>query len=256
MRIKRYEVRDMQEAYVTIRRDLGPEAMIISTRNVRQKGLLGFLLPPHLEVTAAVETAAEWTKGVPDQINWQELRQDLGEIKRALGQMREGLTNGQVLPELGRALAAQELGDELVEKLLAKLPPESLADEAMGGEVIRARLADHLLPLIGNSNGARVQVFLGPTGVGKTTTLAKLAAQASIFRHEQVGLITLDNYRIGAVAQLRTYGEIMGLPFEIAMTPAELRVALEKLQECDRILIDTAGRPPGSNDLYTETKVF
>ena len=90
--------------------------------------------------------------------------------------------------------------------------------------------------------GAQIQVFVGPTGVGKTTTLAKLAARYALYQGERVGIITIDHYRIGAVEQLRTYADITGLPLEVVMTPRELRHALDKLSGCQRILIDTAGR--------------
>ena len=83
--------------------------------------------------------------------------------------------------------------------------------------------------------------FVGPTGVGRTTTLAKLAARYAL-PGEKVGIITIDHYRIGAVEQMRTYSDITGLPLEVVMTPKELRRAVRSFSGCQRILIDTAGR--------------
>ena len=84
--------------------------------------------------------------------------------------------------------------------------------------------------------------LVGPTGVGKTTTLAKLAASFKLRHQRRVGLITADTYRIAAVDQLRTYANIIGLPLQVVLTPAEMRQAVHALKHCDVILIDTAGR--------------
>ncbi len=91
----------------------------------------------------------------------------------------------------------------------------------------------------------RVVALIGPTGVGKTTTVAKLAANSSLRERRRVGLITADNYRIAAVEQLRTYAEIIDLPLEVVSTPREMRRALDAFRGLELILVDTAGRSPG-----------
>ncbi|MCY0870496.1 MAG: hypothetical protein OWT27_07890, partial [Firmicutes bacterium] len=88
----------------------------------------------------------------------------------------------------------------------------------------------------------RVAVFIGPTGVGKTTTVAKLAARATVDDGRRVGLLTLDTYRIGATTQLRIYADILGIPMLVAQTPDEVGSALVQLAACDLILVDTIGR--------------
>jgi len=95
-----------------------------------------------------------------------------------------------------------------------------------------------------SSLGPQVEVFVGPTGVGKTTTLAKLAATRAFYDKKRVALVTSDTYRIAAVEQLRKYGSIMGLPLEVVFTDDELKPTLEKYSGYDTILIDTAGRSP------------
>ena len=84
--------------------------------------------------------------------------------------------------------------------------------------------------------------FIGPTGVGKTTTIAKLAALLRLRHKKEVGIISVDSYRIGAVDQLRTYASIMGLPCLSAFTPRELQMAVGKMRDKDIVLIDTAGQ--------------
>jgi hypothetical protein len=93
------------------------------------------------------------------------------------------------------------------------------------------------------SRGARPRLIalVGPTGAGKTTTIAKLATSALAFGHQRVGLLGLDGYRVGAVEQLATYAELAGLPLATATSEAELAPALARLADCEVVLIDTPG---------------
>ncbi len=98
--------------------------------------------------------------------------------------------------------------------------------------------------------------LVGPTGVGKTTTIAKLAANLRLREHRRVGLITVDTYRIAAVEQLRAYAEIIDLPMEVVATPREMREAVVRLAEEEIVLIDTAGRSPHDAVHLQELKVM
>jgi len=91
--------------------------------------------------------------------------------------------------------------------------------------------------------------LIGPTGVGKTTTIAKLAAQFALVEKKKVGLLTIDTYRIAAVEQLKTYSQIMDIPIKVAHSPADVTSALEQLSDRDLVLIDTAGRSQ-KNTIY------
>jgi flagellar biosynthesis protein FlhF len=147
---------------------------------------------------------------------------------------------------------SEELADTVVNSVRDQLSREQLDDEAVVREAVLQQLAGHI-PVADQATCDRPDdgrpltiALIGPTGVGKTTTLAKLAATFKLRQHRKVGMITSDTYRIAAVDQLRTYANIIGLPLRVALTPAEMQQAVHALSDCDVILIDTAGR--GQND--------
>jgi flagellar biosynthesis protein FlhF len=112
-------------------------------------------------------------------------------------------------------------------------------------------------PIQVESHGEQqIMALIGPTGVGKTTTIAKLAANYNLFEGKKVGLITIDTYRIAAVEHLKTYGDIINLPVEVVYTPADLNQSFQNLHNCDLILIDTAGRSPHNQVMMDELKKF
>ena len=102
----------------------------------------------------------------------------------------------------------------------------------------------------------KVVAFIGPTGVGKTTTIAKLAAIQAIKMKKQVGLITLDNYRIGSIDQLKIYAKIIGIPIEVASTGKEFKECLNRLKDKDLILVDTAGMSQRNEYQFNELRIF
>lgn len=104
--------------------------------------------------------------------------------------------------------------------------------------------------------GRQVIAVVGPTGVGKTTTLAKLAARFALEQGRKVALVTADTFRIGAVEQLRTYARIMGVPLEIALSPEEVAAGVAKHADKDVVLIDTVGRSQRSDEHLAELKSF
>lgn len=99
-------------------------------------------------------------------------------------------------------------------------------------------------PFDGALNGPKRIAFIGPTGVGKTTTIAKLAAHYMLTRGKNIALVTIDNYRIAAAEQLKIYGGIMNIPVEVARTPEQLARTLARHRDKDLVLVDTAGRNP------------
>lgn len=135
----------------------------------------------------------------------------------------------------------RELATKLVQRARA------LGDTGTGkdlGPGMRKALAERIVAAGPVGVSARVAAFIGPTGVGKTTTVAKIAARAALMDGARVALITIDTFRIGAIEQLQHYADLMELPLHIAGSSAALRAAVRSNQSADLILIDTAGRGP------------
>ena len=99
-------------------------------------------------------------------------------------------------------------------------------------------------------------MFLGPTGVGKTTTLAKIAADYSLNHKKKIGFITADTYRIAAVEQLKTYAEILNIPISVIYTPQEIKEAIANYSDKELILVDTAGRSHKNAEQFAELKML
>ncbi|MDO9536573.1 MAG: flagellar biosynthesis protein FlhF [Bacillota bacterium] len=254
MKIRRYYVRDMKEGMLRIREELGSEAVIIQSRRVRTKGFKGLFAPRKLEITAAVENPpAQIIPENPYQEQFEKkVQQDLGELRTMINRLvtRQSIPDDmqdnerKELKKWRLQLERQELYDELIQEFMDEIKGSLSGEIQLTEEIIGLLLRKKMRRRFRTApeKGAAVQVFVGPTGVGKTTTLAKLAARYALYQGERVGIITIDHYRIGAVEQLRTYADITGLPLEVVMTPKELTCALEKLSGCQRILVDTAGR--------------
>lgn len=140
--------------------------------------------------------------------------------------------------------------DELIAEVRDELSPGEQSDASIVRETLLRRLSTRLrvvaplAPEAPGPNAPIVETLIGPTGVGKTTTIAKLAAAHKLRHGRSVGLITADTYRIAAVEQLRTYAGIIGLPLEVALTPEDIAASRERLADCDVILVDTPGRSP------------
>ncbi|MFI4873891.1 MAG: flagellar biosynthesis protein FlhF [Blastopirellula sp. JB062] len=157
-------------------------------------------------------------------------------------------TYSPVVARLHGELLSAEVAPQIAADLATQL--ESTAADAQERDLrqtLHQRIAESFRTggdLEDSQRGPLRIALVGPTGVGKTTTIAKLAARAKFTQKLRVGLITVDTYRIAAVDQLRAYAEIMDLPMQIVSTPTEMRDAVDRLAGCDRIFIDTAGRSP------------
>ena len=106
------------------------------------------------------------------------------------------------------------------------------------------------------TDGPRAEIFIGPTGVGKTTTIAKLASELSVTQKKKVALLTVDTYRIAAAEQLRTYASILEIPFRVIYTVDEMKQAAEDFKDYDYIMVDTAGHSLHNEELKQGVESF
>jgi flagellar biosynthesis protein FlhF len=163
-------------------------------------------------------------------------------------------------------LLERELAAELVDEVILHIQRELTAPQLLDGAVVQVAVLRYLaamIPADGDSQKLATHdgrpltlALIGPTGVGKTTTVAKLAATYKLRHGKRVGLVTSDTYRIAAVDQLRTYAEIIGLPLKVAMSPGDMASCCASLSDCDIVLIDTAGRSPKDAGRLDELRQF
>ncbi|HEU0169583.1 MAG TPA: flagellar biosynthesis protein FlhF [Chloroflexota bacterium] len=156
-----------------------------------------------------------------------------------------------VLVNLYQRLVDQELAEDLAQDIVLKVNTELGTAGVNNYDLVREYVRKHVTELITVTGPPRLMtgqakcIFLiGPTGVGKTTTLAKLAANYSLVEHKKVSLVTVDTFRIAAIPQLRTYADIIGVPMEVVYTPAELGEVLKRFSDRDLVLVDTPGGSP------------
>ncbi|MEC0123862.1 flagellar biosynthesis protein FlhF [Paenibacillus pabuli] len=341
MRVKQYVVETMPEAMLQIRKDLGSDAVILSTKEIKVGGVLGMFRKKRIEVVAAVdkEEKKQPTKQVQNQFTSvprafvpeayrqtarsfvaasddstvniadpkvQEEPKDasaVSELSRISSDTSNGTSSSsfehkprpQGADFSGSSALGQQVNNSQQEQLMAELQDlksmmtklskqgastDQLPEEFHG---LRQRLTEQdVWPVVWESWFDAVQLqfseqglneveayqvmkreishFLdqrieagimpttrivyvaGPTGVGKTTTIAKLAAEQMFSKQRKVGFITSDTYRISAVEQLRTYASILNVPLEVVQSPGDTQRAISRLQECDLIFMDTAGR--------------
>ncbi|MEK3921860.1 MULTISPECIES: flagellar biosynthesis protein FlhF [Paenibacillus] len=343
MRVKQYVVETMPEAMLQIRKDLGSDAVILSTKEIKVGGVMGMFRKKRIEVVAAVdkEENKQTTKPVQNQFTpvprafvpeayrqtarsfvaasdesattntadqsvqdqsaaapsvfesrnigsdidsgsgsssmdhkprpqgadfsgsttgpmptGSDLQQDklmteLQDLKQMVTRLSKQGTSADPVPEelhmIRERLTEQDVWPEVWESwfdsIQAKWSEGGLKEQDVEQVVklevmhfLEQRIEEGILPT------TRIVYVAGPTGVGKTTTIAKLAAEQMFKKQRKVGFITSDTYRISAVEQLRTYASILNVPLEVVQSPGDTQRAISRLENCDLIFMDTAGR--------------
>jgi flagellar biosynthesis protein FlhF len=226
MHLKRYQAQTVKDALRAVREDLGPEALVLSTQLVAASGPRGWFGGRNVEVTAAAHRPI-----VPDG-------------RQPAPDADSGSESSKGTQEIAARLGAAGLNADLAREVASAHPAERRRGASVRG--LCDTLADRLAALSAPDDAyAPVEVFIGPPGVGKTTTIAKIAAQERARHGNRLGLVAADGFRVGAVEQLRLYAGVLGSPLMVARTPYELLTAIESAAV--PTLIDTAGRSPSDD---------
>jgi len=259
MHIRTFRAANLQDALEEIRSQMGVDASVLHTRQVRD-GWMGWLGRTYVEVTAGLRdsdesSVASQSANPPNPSDFQSeepgdpiaypirsrFMDNDRESEGPLDDYRVRLIEAGVSPKIAdRWLQATDsfaasFGESNDQSWLEHLQRSVARETRIGGPIRTQPGAKHIVALV------------GPTGVGKTTTIAKLAAGFRIQERRRVGLVTIDTFRIAAVQQLKAYAEIMDLPMEVVEKPAQMQPAIERLGDVDLVLLDTAGRSPSSD---------
>ena len=317
MELKKFVAPTMAECLTRVKTELGTAAVILSTRTVQERRLLGLLRKEHVEITAGKglrtmprrrpgvnpPPAAQQAQGLLNAVGQLGLKsgvrpdaattsttpgrdllntpaaasaaylgvtQEIGDLKKLVADLTRHVRHSKAadVPEIAfdayTALRGQQVCDDLAREVchaaVESAGEGAKKDAAAMNRLVQAEV-ERRLPVSGpikRTAKGRPQIvaLIGPTGVGKTTTIAKLAANLKLRENQRVGLITIDTYRIAAIDQLRKYAEIINAPLCVVSNPNEIRDAVARMGDLDYVLIDTAGRSPKDAPKLKELKAF
>lgn len=279
MKIKQFEAKTEKQAMLQVKEEFGKEALIVSVKNIKPKGLFKLFKSPCVQVTAALDernisatrenlTLEDIKKDITtkseniyNSTSSQNLQDKISKIEdiinihskdsnRLIISEHEQISNKNIplIELIYKQLTENEVDEKVANKIMLGLN-DSLTKGSIKMNDLISIIYKRIIDELGNietidinPQKPRIVVFVGPTGVGKTTTIAKLASHYSMNKEQNIGLITADTYRIAAVEQLRTYANILNIPVEVVYSNEEIEPAIERFRDKDLIFIDTAGR--------------
>ena len=260
MIIRRYRGKSLEALRETVVKEMGANAVIVHSQKLNDNGLVGKFKGKSFEIIAAVEDPVEGSNtSTGKDIKWDEFINDhksqyMG-MRRSMKMMDDKLASIETKFE---AIMMKSVKDTVVPDALVNVHKSwhgklinRLKDPDVASHEEYKELLSELIPTAGGiyfrqTTGSNPDIYalVGPTGVGKTTTLAKLASQAVLKNKLNVGLISIDTFRVAAVDQLREYANLLGIEIAAVFTEKEMERQIEKFKEKDLILIDTQGRGP------------
>ncbi|CAH2214005.1 flagellar biosynthesis protein FlhF [Tepidibacter aestuarii] len=293
MQIKKFVADNAQEAIKKVRDELGDDAVIIHTKKIKTKGMFGISSKEKVEVLAALEKEIvdnkihtsqqeqsetinkniemfnkpkkEYTK---DSYNRQ---QDVTEINKQIQELKNMMMkiNNKVDINLNNnfnkdnykknydLLESIGLSKALIEDILSSIEDKHFEDDDFIKYTKRYFIEKFKKDGYKSVDfDGKINIFVGTTGVGKTTTLAKLASNQVLKNDKKVGFLTLDTYRISAVDQLKIYADILNAPLEVAYDLDDVSYSTQRLKNRDVIFVDTAGRSHKNKEHMEELKQF
>lgn len=254
MKIKKIQAKNFRQALSLVKKELGANAVILSSEDKKGKG-------NYVEVTAAVDNDIDMNIPVQDGCDaapagntpgngeLAELRNEIRSLRECIESMRN---NGFELnlPEERKTmfhfLKGKAIKDEFALRIVEKTRSIDDIETIIRDDLHVSRTTEN--PFVNNKNiqareGGRIIMLIGPTGVGKTTTIAKLASMA-IKERKKVALMSIDTYKIGAAEQIRIYSRMIGIPLDIVSNRDSFRKSIRRFSDRDLILVDTTGQNP------------
>lgn len=295
MKIKKYIAKDYQTALKQAKEEMGRDAIILQSRQVKRRGLLSFFYAPQVEITVAADNAlqvhtdrmrkspastpapAKTDSLITAQTNTavasrdDELLSELQNMKGLIEDIKSSMYELEQIGGLPEQLQAlyeilvnnhvdREIALNIVSNLSSRLSESGLEGYNQARELCLLALQEYFCEVqpieVAPDKKGTLVFMVGPTGVGKTTTIAKLAANMAFTEGKDVALVTLDTYRISAAEQLRTFAEIIGIPISVVFDNTDLGTAIEEYKEKDLIFVDTAGRSPNNQEQIEELRGY
>ena len=258
MKVKRYVGSTVEDTLDRVREEMGRNAVILNRRRIKPgKGFLRIFKKPVYEIVAAIDETDSGER-IPEQVledGYQALERKWITLRRPWIHCQQPVGGNQdrdipeVLAPYYNHMKNNDVDPEIIHMLMEGVKSKIDLYTTYDQEYIYYRFKQEISssfkkvePLSLREGQTTFAVFEGPTGVGKTTTLAKLAAYYAVIMKKKVGIMTCDTYRIAALEQLKTYSEIMDVPVRVIYQTGDIESAMQDYREMDLILIDTAGR--------------